>query len=348
MRVETGEDVRVATILRVLESQVCRTAEDEEAEDIKEQIRKALQWVAGGKEGDQPRWIIPLDREEETIKEALARARRILKDAKQQVLEAGEAPEGEGQGRCRGLGRARGGQMQLVVENQDRDGQGDGEGGHTKEAGGGGLGQEEDSLVGYVGGSEGEIAEGVEGATEDGGHGNGSGEGMSGGEKDNRGVVGDSSAGDRGKRQQQEEEIYERQEGEDELEQGADSGRPKRRRTKGLRCSEEGRDEPGRVEQGANLYGPHKVRGTWTVYLGTVKEVIVQKGNAEHETRAATVQWEDQDDGDNERLPYQEARLRVCPKGSETEIQGHLGPEHEVKELEGTEVSSRRRNRKNK
>ena len=58
VRAETDAKVRVGAILRVLESQVSRTAEDEEAQDSKEQIRKALEWVACGKERDQPRWIV--------------------------------------------------------------------------------------------------------------------------------------------------------------------------------------------------------------------------------------------------------------------------------------------------
>ena len=84
------------------------------------------------------------------------------------------------------------------------------------------------------------------------------------------------------------------------------------------------------------------------MYVGTLEEVIVQRDHAGHETRAATVQWEYQDDWNNERLPYEEATLRVCPKGSEMEIQGQLVPEHEVKEVDGTEVFSGERNRKNK
>ena len=83
-----------------------------------------------------------------------------------------------------------------------------------------------------VGHSEGEIGEGVEGAGEDWDQGNDSAEGMSGGEKEEGREAGDSSAGDRGKRQLVEEEVYERQEGEDALERGTESGRPKRRRTR--------------------------------------------------------------------------------------------------------------------
>ena len=84
------------------------------------------------------------------------------------------------------------------------------------------------------------------------------------------------------------------------------------------------------------------------MYVGTVEEVMVQKDRTGHETRAAIVQWEDQDDGDYERLRYPEARLRVCPRGREMEIQGQLVREQEVKELEGEEVLSGRKSRKKK
>ena len=69
---------------------------------------------------------------------------------------------------------------------------------------------------------------------------------------------------------------------------------------------------------------------TWTMYVGTVEEVIVRKDCTGHETSAAIVQWEDQDDGYNHRLPYPEAMLRVCRRGQEMEIQGQLVAEQEV------------------
>ena len=84
------------------------------------------------------------------------------------------------------------------------------------------------------------------------------------------------------------------------------------------------------------------------MHVGTVQQVIVQRDHTGRETKAAILQWEDQDDGDNELLPYPEARLRLCSRGREMEIQGQLVQEQTVKELEGTEVSSGRKNRKKK
>ena len=57
------------------------------------------------------------------------------------------------------------------------------------------------------------------------------------------------------------------------------------------------------------------------MYVGTVEDIIIQKDHTGHETRAAIAQWEDQEEGDEERLPYLEARLRPCLQGWEMEIQ---------------------------
>ena len=94
------------------------------------------------------------------------------------------------------------------------------------------------------------------------------------------------------------------------------------------------------------MYGQHKIRGKWRMYVGTVDEVIVQKGCAGREKRAAILQWEDHDEGDNERLRYPEARSRSCPQGREIEIQEQLVPEQEVQELEGEEVSASTKSKK--
>ena len=142
--------------------------------------------------------------------------------------------------------------------------------------------------------------------------------------------------------------MCERPEREEELERGADSGRPKRKRARGVRYGEEGRDEPGRLGEGVKVYGPHTVRGTRTMYLGTLEEVIVEKDHTGHERRASIARWEDRDDGDNKRLPYPEARSPVCPRGQEMEIHRQLVRGHEVRELEGVEVSSGRENGKKK
>ena len=65
------EEVRENAILQALESQTDRCAEAEEVEDIRKQIRLALEWVANSKGGEQPRWIVPPGTGEEHRKEAL-------------------------------------------------------------------------------------------------------------------------------------------------------------------------------------------------------------------------------------------------------------------------------------
>ena len=65
-------------------------------------------------------------------------------------------------------------------------------------------------------------------------------------------------------------------------------------------------------------------------------------------TKAAIVQWADQGEQDEERLPYRVERLRVCPQGREMEIQGQLVPEQETREREDEEVSAGRKNKKKK
>ena len=107
MQVETEEGVRTGTILRAWESQMGRSAGKGEAGDIKEQIRMALEWVAGCNKGDQPRCIVPPGTEEETREEALAWPKRIMEDAKKKGPEMEEEPEGGRQGRRRGLRRVR-------------------------------------------------------------------------------------------------------------------------------------------------------------------------------------------------------------------------------------------------
>ena len=64
VRVERAHEMRTRAIPTALESQMGRGADAEEEEDIKEQIRLALVWVEGCKEGDQRRWIVPLGTEE--------------------------------------------------------------------------------------------------------------------------------------------------------------------------------------------------------------------------------------------------------------------------------------------
>ena len=49
--------------------------------------------------------------------------------------------------------------------------------------------------------------------------------------------------------------------------------------------------------------------------MGTVEEMIEHQDRTGHVTRAAIVQWEDQGEGDEERLPSPVKRLQVCPQG---------------------------------
>ena len=63
---------------------------------------------------------------------------------------------------------------------------------------------------------------------------------------------------------------------------------------------------------------------------------------------AAIVQWEDQGEGDEERLPYPVERLQVGLQGRAMEIHRQLVPEQEARELEGEEVSAGGKNKKRK
>ena len=96
------------------------------------------------------------------------------------------------------------------------------------------------------------------------------------------------------------------------------------------------------------VYGPHKVRGKWRMYVGTVEEMIEQHDRTGHVTKAAIVQWEDQGEEDEERLPYPVGRLRVCPRGREMEIQGQLVLEQKAREVEGEEVLAGRKSKNRK
>ena len=82
LRVERTEEVREMAVLRALESQMDRCAEAEEAEDIREQIRLALEWVASSRGGEQPRWIVAPGTEDGHRKEALKRARKLTEEAR--------------------------------------------------------------------------------------------------------------------------------------------------------------------------------------------------------------------------------------------------------------------------
>ena len=107
--VGTEEKVHAGAILRALESEMDRNAEKGDANDIKQQIRIALEWVAGRKEGNQPIWTVPPGTEEEARKEALGRARRLMEEAKHRPSGAKEKRERGRQRTWRGLRRGRGG-----------------------------------------------------------------------------------------------------------------------------------------------------------------------------------------------------------------------------------------------
>ena len=129
-----------------------------------------------------------------------------------------------------------------------------------------------------------------------------------------------------------------------------EEGRPRKKRARGVRYGEEqkGREEQGAVREGVTVYGPHKVRGKWRRYVGTVEEMIEQQDRTGNVTRAAIMVWEDQGEGDEGRQPYPVGNLQVCPRGREMEIHGQLLLEQEARELEGEEVSTGRRNKQRK
>ena len=100
------------------------------------------------------------------------------------------------------------------------------------------------------------------------------------------------------------------------------------------------------MREGVTVYGPHKLRGSSSRYVGIGEEMIEQQDRTGHVTRVAIVQWEDQGEGDEERPLYPVERLQVCPQGREMEIHRQLVPAQEAKGLEGEEVSTRRKNKK--
>ena len=341
VRVERTEQVSEKAVLRALESQMDRCAEAEEVEDIREQIRLALEWVANSKGGEQPRWLVTPGTEEEHKKEALETARRLSEGARKQCLEVEDDPEGERPSRWRGMRRGRGRQMRFIVADGDSGGERDereqdqAREEEGREAGQAASGREERE----------EREDGVEeGGVEGEGQGNAAGDGV---EKNSGEGTGEGSEREDGKRRreadEQEPQAERQQEGEEE-------GRPGRKRARGVRYGEEqkGREEQEAVREGLTLYGPHNVSGKWRRYVGRLEEMIKQQDRTGHVTRAAIVQWEDQGEGDKERLPYPVERLQVCPGGREMEIHGQLVPEQEARELEGEEVSTGRKTKKRK
>ena len=101
--VEKAEEIYKRAMLRALKTQTGRSAETEEAEDIKEQIRLALESPNSSRERDQPRWIVPPGAEEASRREALAMARRLVEGMRKRCPEVEEDPEGGRQSKWRGL-----------------------------------------------------------------------------------------------------------------------------------------------------------------------------------------------------------------------------------------------------
>ena len=102
-----------------MESQKDRCAEAEEAEDIREQIWLALEWVARSRGGEQLRWIVAPGTEEGHRKEVLERARRLTEGAVKQGLEVEDDQGEERPSRWRGMRRGRGGQRRFIVREGD-------------------------------------------------------------------------------------------------------------------------------------------------------------------------------------------------------------------------------------
>ena len=344
VRFERAEEIHERAILRALESQMGRCAEAEEADNIKEQIRLALEWVTNSREREQPRWIVPPGAEKETRKEALARARRLVEGVRKQCPEVEEDPEGGRPSKWRGLRKGRGAQMRFIVGDGDVREQEGGEEGPPREEEGREPGQVADGRVEQEEDREG-LEEG-EGAAEGGGRESAAREGED--KRDSGGRAGEGRKWDGSQRGREEDE----QELSERLQRGKnENGRPKKKGARGVRYGEEPMDrseEPGAVGEGVMVYGPHKVPGKWRMYVGTVDEMIEQQDRTGHVTKAAIVQCEDQGEEDEEGLPYPVERLRVCPQGREMEIQGQLVPEQEARELEGEEVSAGRNNKKRK
>ena len=166
-------------------------------------------------------------------------------------------------------------------------------------------------------------------------------------EQDFGGRAGEGRGGDRSKwgRDEDEQEPPERQQRVE-----VEDGRQKRKGVRRVRYGAEpiAQEGQGVVCEGVAVYGPHKVRGKWRMYVGTVEEMIKQRDRTGHVTKVAIVQWEDQGEEGKERLPYPVERLQVCLQGREMEIHGQLVPEQGARELEGEEVSAERKNKKKK
>ena len=136
---------KILSVLRALESQMGRCPEAEEMEDIKEQIRLAMEWVTNSRIREQPRLIVPPGTEEEHRKETWAR--RLVERARKQCREVEEDPETVRPSKWRGLRRGRGGQMRFIVGDGDVVDQEGGEEGPARDEGGREPGQEAEGRV---------------------------------------------------------------------------------------------------------------------------------------------------------------------------------------------------------
>ena len=185
--------------------------------------------------------------------------------------------------------------MRFIVGDGDEGEQGGGEGGPAREEEGQVPEQGADVRAKQGGEREG-VGEG-EGVAVGGGRESVAREGEEG--RDGGGEAEGSRDGDGSKRKPEEEE----QEAPERLQRGADDGRRKRKRAADVRYGEEGSEEPQTVGEGVTVYCPHKVRAKRRRYVGTVEEMIVQKDCTGHQTKAAIVQFVDQEEDDEERLP---------------------------------------------
>ena len=282
VQVERTEEVREMAVLRALESQMDRCAEAVEAEDIREHIRLALEWVASSRGGEQPTWIVAPGTEDGHRKEALERSRRLTEGARKQGLEVEDDQGGERPSRWRGVRRGRGGQMRFIVGDGEQH-QARGVEGREPGLAAGGLEEREEGEKGVEEGeAEGRGQESAAGdRVEEGSSGEGTREGS------------EREGGNRGRGADEQDLQAERQQ------KGEGEGRPRGKRTRGVRYGEEqrGREEHGAVREGMTVYGAHKVGGKWRRYVGTVEEMIEQQDRKGHVTRAAIVQWEDQGRG---------------------------------------------------
>ena len=202
VRVERAEEVHERAILRALGFELGRCAEAEEVDDIKEQIRLAMEWVTNSGGREQPRWMVSPGTEEENRKEALARARRLVEGVLKQCSAVEEDSDGGRPSKWRGLRREREGQIEFTVGDGDVGEQEGGEEGPARDEEDREPRQEADGRVAQEEDREG-VEEG-EGAVEGGRRESAAKEGVD--ERDSRGGAGEGREGDGSKRGRKEDE----------------------------------------------------------------------------------------------------------------------------------------------